>query len=501
MPFRSLNLLKLQKACCRLVGSLFLLPVFHLGATSGFLPDGGESSLVGSLAADQTAPAIAISTEGGFIVWQDSGGNGDGAGIRARRINRNLTGSLQPFWVNSNTTGIHETPQVALLADGGAVFVWRGGPLGKQGIFARFLLSGNSSTPVFGSDDIEIAPAGSVQNTGPTAVQLTDSSVVVTWSSYGSDGSLYGVQAQRFTASGEKIGTPTQVNVTTAYNQKESALTALAGGGFAVAWVSENQRFQNSADIFARVFTANGVALTGEMRLNTGTNICASPSLVGLPAGGFAAAWSEFDMATPANGWDIYARAFDGNIVSENPSVRINYYLPYIQQSPKLSLAGDTILAVWTSLNQDGSREGVFGRYLSLSAQPVEDEFGLNQTVISQQKDPVVASDGSSRFLTAWTSFKSLDSGFDLTSRKFVRPASVAAVTCDIARVVDSSGRLTGIQLSWAAAAGASYQLQHSDNMASWDISSATQTVSGTTSSVTLPLSQSGGFFRIVSLP
>ena len=501
MPFRSLNILKLQQTCCRLLGSAVLLSVFHLSGASGFLPDGGEASVVGSLFADQTAPAIALSTEGGYIVWQDSAGNGDGSGIRARRINRTLTGSLPAFWVNSRTTGIHETPQVALLADGGAVFVWRGGPLGHQGIFARFLKSGSGSTPVFGGEDVEIAPAGGAQNNDPAVVRLADNSVVVTWSSYGSDGSLYGVQAQRLSGSGDKLGSAFQVNVTTQYNQRAAAVTALANGGFAVGWVSENQRFDKSADVFARTFSPAGVGLTGEMRLNTGTNVCSYPSLVGLPNGGFVAAWSEFDFITIANGWDVYARAFDDNGVASQPSTRLNTYLPFDQLAPKLSIAGDAILAVWTSFAQDGSREGVFGRYISLTAQPVDDEFGLNQTVVSQQKDPVVASDGTSRFLAAWTSFKSVASGFDLVSRKFVRPASVAAVQCAVVKLVDAAGHPNGIQLNWQGVAGGNYQLQRSDNMTAWENSAVTLTVSGTSNSVTLPVSQSGGFFRIVSLP
>lgn len=501
MPFRSLNILKLQRAGCRLLGSLALLSVFHLRGASGFLPDGGEASVVGSLVADQTVPAAAINTEGGFLVWQDSGGTSDGAGIRARRIGRTLAGSLPSFTVNSATNGLHETPKVALLADGGAVFVWRGGPFGKQGIFARLVRSGNSTTPSFLGTDVEIAPAGESQNSNPSVVRLADNSLVVTWDSYGSDGSLYGVLAQRLTSTGVKIGSPVQINTTVQDNQRAAAITALANGGFTVAWVSENQRFEKSTDVFARTFSASGVALTGEMRLNTGTNICAAPSLVALPNGGFVAAWSEFDFVTVANQWDVYARAFDDNGVAALPSTRLNTYLPYNQLAPKLSIAGDTILAVWTSSNQDGFREGVFGRYLALDATPIEDEFGLNQTVVSQQKDPVVVSDGSSRFLTAWTSFSSVRTGFDLVSRKFARPASVAAVHCVASKLADSAGRPNGIKLSWQGVTGANYQLQRSEDLKTWENSTATQTVSDSSTSITLPLSQSGGFFRIVSLP
>ena len=50
------------------------------------------------------------------------------------------------------------------------------------------------------------------------------------------------------------VGTEFQINQFSSYNQRTPAIEALDGGGFAAVWVSEQQRFENSIDLFARVF-------------------------------------------------------------------------------------------------------------------------------------------------------------------------------------------------------------------------------------------------------
>jgi len=492
MPFRSLNIQKLQQACCRLIGSTVLLSVFHLSGASGFLPDGGESSLVGTLVADQTSPTVALGANGGYVVWHDEAFSEDGGGIRARRINRGPTGSavgvFAPFWVNSKTHGLQDAPQAALLADGGAVFVWQAGPVGQQGIYARFLRGGSGATPSFLGDEVEVAPSGGALNGSPGVTRLTDGSVVVVWGHYVNSQSFQDVFAQRFTGSGQKVGEPFQVNLTTDYNQRSPAIAALDDGNFVVSWVSENQRFDHSVDIYGRVFSVSGFALTpNEMRLNYGTNICSTPALAALPHGGFAA-------TVPQNGWDVYARSFDQGAVAASPSVRVNDYQFFDQLAPHLAVAGDTIMVVWSSAWQDGSREGVFGRYLSLDSQISDDEFELNQTVNSQQIQPAVASDGTSQFLSVWSAFASLDAGFDLVSRKFVGPAPLIAPACTLTQMSN------GIKLGWNTEAGSDYQVQSSTDMQNWTAVGTARTATEATDSLMLQPAQGGTFFRIIRL-
>lgn len=471
-----------------------------LGST-GFVDDGGEFLPLGVPAGDQTSPAVAINADGGYVVWQENSGASGTYTIRARRLNRALTGWYRSFVVNSAVEGSHEEPQVVQLADGGAAFFWRGGPIGKQGIFARFLRPGGGNTANFLGDDLEINAAGRGQNQNISATVLKDGSVLVTWANFGDDGSGFGVFAQRLSATGEKIGAKFQVNSTTNSNQRSPSVTAMPDGGFAIAWVSEGQRSNPSreilCDVYARVYGSGAKATTGEMRLNQGLNLAATPSVAATADGGFVAAWAERDHDVAANGWDVLAGSFNRDGVAIKPNVRLNTYLKSDQLAPHLVVANGSVLATWSSLGQDGSREGVFARSFAPTLELLDDEFGVNQTTISQQKDPVIAADSTGRVLSVWTSFNSLESGFDLVARKFAAPASIAKLTCDIAKTAD------GVRLSWATEAGRTYQVQRSNNASNWDAAGKTERLAaGSSDSVTFPINTaSGTFFRVVRLP
>src|SRR2546422_5094485 len=125
-----------------MLGGLLAIPLLAKGQNA-FSPGGNDFVISGALAGDQTAPQAAVNASGGFLVWQDNAVNTNGLRIRAQGLNSGFTRSLSPFVVSSvassASTGDQEKPQVALLKNGGAVFVWQGGRYGFQKIYARFL--------------------------------------------------------------------------------------------------------------------------------------------------------------------------------------------------------------------------------------------------------------------------------------------------------------------------------------------------------------------------
>jgi hypothetical protein len=82
-------------------------------------------------------------------------------------------------------------------------------------------------------------------------------------------------------------------------------------------------------------------------------------------------------------------------------------------------------LIEWTGLGQDGSREGVFGQFVHEGGALVGDEFQVNTTVVSQQMQPVIASDGISQFLAVWTSFGGLPNSFDLVAKRYLNVSAI----------------------------------------------------------------------------
>jgi hypothetical protein len=119
----------------------------------------------------------------------------------------------------------------------------------------------------------------------------------------------------------------------------------------------------------------------------------------------------------------VWGRAFSAGGAPAAPAFRINSYLYGDQYQPRLASGPNGVLAVWTSLGQDGDKEGVFGRFLLWGQGVSGDEFQVNTTWVSQQLDPDVAWNGVDRFLVVWTSLagpgSTGSSGFDLFGQMY----------------------------------------------------------------------------------
>jgi hypothetical protein len=195
-----------------------------------------------------------------------------------------------------------------------------------------------------------------------------------------------------------------------------------------------------------------------EFRVNTGSNICSSPHVAAAPGGTFMVAWGERDRPGSTNGWDIWGRTFSG--VGLGGTVRcINATRFGDQYLPIISWDGADYMVAWTSLGQDGSREGVFGQFLHDDGSPDNGEFRVNTTWVSQQMQPVVASDGQGRFLAAWTSFVGGPYGFDLYAQRYVNVSqpllAMSAPFVSMPFVLDATGYYQPqAQVSWPPQAG-----------------------------------------------
>jgi hypothetical protein len=448
-------------------GCLLIVSSMACGQNA-FSPGRNEYPIAGALAGDQTAPNAAITTTGGYLVWQDNATDGDGLGIRAQRLDGNFNKSGNAFRVNSIGAGDQEKPQVAVLANGGAVFVWQGGKFGFQKIYARFLPATGTN---FSSADIRVNTYTNDFQIDPRVTVLADGSVVVVWSSYGQDGSLQGIFGQRFTSAGAKSGAEFQVNQYSQNNQRTPVVAALADGGFVVSWVSELQRGSSTVDIYARLFNSSGVAIGSEFPVNTVlTSICANPSLAATPDGGFAVGWSQRNIVSgnssssqfwaaggvvPVNSWDVFVRTYGSGGVATGEPVRMNTCTSGAQYAPKLSSFLGNYLSVWLSLGQDGSQEGIYGQFLTSSGELAGVEFRVNGGNAVRQTDPVVCSDNASRFLVVWSSFAN-SGDFDLFAREY-----------DLIQV-SITPLAQGVRISWNTKPGLVYQVQSSVNYTTW---------------------------------
>jgi len=231
----SVSLLFRNSVLCCLASAFPLLSFGQGNYTSG-----NEIPAAGALPGDQVHPHLSVNASGGFMVFEDSLVDGSPMGIRAVALDSGFNRVGNPFRVNQRGAGSQEHPRVALLQGGGAVVAWQGGRPGFQHIYARFLSSSNTWV----NGDVQVNTFNRNAQINPAVTVLTNGNVVVVWSSFNqvSSSSMQDVYAQLFTPSGDKIGGEIPVNQITLFNQRSPDVAALSDGGFAVVWVSEQQR-------------------------------------------------------------------------------------------------------------------------------------------------------------------------------------------------------------------------------------------------------------------
>jgi len=394
-------------------------------ATNPLVPQGGQFSILGSIPGDQVWPSISLSPTASVIAWQDNVVDKHGAGIGGAMLGVGYAAE-RSFVANKTATGDQLYPRVQLLANDNEIFVWQSGVGATPGIYARMATGTVKKTEAFGTNfytsDTRVNTYTKDQVGDPAVAALPDGSAIIVWSSYGEDGSMWGISGRILSAKG--AASPSKdiiINQYTPYNQRKPTVAALANGDFVVCWVSEQERAYNSVDIYARVFTSAGKPDTSvnggdEIIVNTPTNFCDTPDVAPLTDGGFTVVWAEKDPVVATNSWDVWGRAFNAAGSPEAADFRINTFLFGDQFRPKIAAGPSGSLVVWTSMGQDGSREGVFGRFLQTGPTGpavAGSEMLINTTTISQQIHPAVAWNGVNNFLVVWSSFSG-SSGFDL---------------------------------------------------------------------------------------
>ena len=447
-------------------------------AAQSIVRSGVETGIPGAQSGDQVTPAISVDSDGGLLVWEDNTiENSKGQGIAAIRLGPDLSAVGSRFQVNAQSAGDQEKPETILLANGRALVTWESRVSGRTGLYGRIL----SRDGTFISSDFLINPTTTTTNIkqqvswpgifhnqaktrkykfkdtfsairehagGASLVALPDGGALIayhavrrsytnTWTlvresnwngvrSMTNDNLrpvmqigdwMQDVYLQRIDADGNKVGSAVQVNQYDRYNQRDPSIALLANGNVIVAWVCEQPRTGRSLDnfalsIFAREMTVSGEPVAAEFPLGEDPTRASANPVVAAVGSGFAIYWSQHETVSVGR-WNVYGRLFSAQASPAGEPFLVNVQTEGDQYAPRVT--GQMI--VWTSLGQDGSREGVYGRSL-VNGVPEGSEFRVNTTTASRQHQPAVAGTGG-RLISVWSSYSGA-SGFDLLSQVYV---------------------------------------------------------------------------------
>ncbi|MEO7221216.1 MAG: calcium-binding protein [Devosia sp.] len=269
---------------------------------------------------EETGGRITALSSGFVVTWQDlslgvggAGGDTTSTAVKAQVFTADGIASGSEILVNTATAGPQDEPMVAGLAGGGFAIVWRDQSNGVGGA------TGDTDTAV---------------------------------------------KAQAFLANGAKVGGEILVNTTTAMSQDEARITALSNGGFVVTWESKylvDATFHSLYDIKAQIFTASGGPVGGEISVNT-SRPGGSPEITALADGGFAIAWEDFSTG----GAELKVQAFASDGVKIGSELPVNTATMGYQSFPQImGLENGDFVISWqddSHVGGDSSGEAVKAR-------------------------------------------------------------------------------------------------------------------------------------------
>jgi len=272
----------------------------------------------------QHSPKVATDSAGNFVItWSSYGQSDDIDAVYARLYTQSGQAKGNEFRLNTTTAGYQRNSDVAMDDAGNFVAVWMsdGQDGSAHGVVGRvFNANGTARTGEFLVN--QYTPN---EQRDPRVAMNGAGDFVVTWTSYGQDGSGYGVYARCYGSNGVAKGNEFRVNQTTLYWQFQPDVAMDAQGNFTIVWTTTGQDndLANDNGIYARMFAADGsdrsipnLGKLGEFRVNAFVTGNQNTPAIGMDrAGNFVVAWSgpstdPDPIVAATNGTDVFARWF-----------------------------------------------------------------------------------------------------------------------------------------------------------------------------------------------
>ncbi len=208
----------------------------------------------------------------------------------------------------------------------------------------------------------------------------------------------------------DRFGGEFLVNTTIAGAQLDSALTALAGGGFVISWTdnSASGGDTSGASVRAQMYDANGTAVGGEFLVNTATSAGQlQPSITGLASGGFVVSWTDNSTQGDTSSSGIKAQIYDASGAAVGGEFVVNTVTQLAQSQQSITaLSSGGFVATWTDasgLKPDNKGTGIKAQVFDSTGHKIGAEFLVNTTITGSQQFSSVTALATGGFVTTWT--------------------------------------------------------------------------------------------------
>ncbi len=267
--------------------------VFGQRFSSAGGPLGNEFRVNTFTTSAQYWPAVAADGSGNFVVvWQSYAQDGSFNGVFGQRFDSPGAPVGSEFQVNTYTTNQQRFPAVAANDLGDFIVVWESWQQDGSGygVFGQRFDSAGSTV----GSEFQINTYTTDSQRDPAVTADSSGNFVVTWQSKDQDGSVWGVFGQRFDSAGIPAGSELQLSTSTAGNQNAPAVAADGSGNFLVTWMSYGQD-GSLWGAFGQRFDSAGIKVRSEFQVNTYTTSQQTyPAVAADGLGNFVVAWRSY---------------------------------------------------------------------------------------------------------------------------------------------------------------------------------------------------------------
>jgi hypothetical protein len=372
--------------------------------------------LVNSNTSDwQIEPQVASSPDGSYVVvWASKNQDGDLYGIFGQRYGAEGPAQGPEFQVNSETDDHQERPAIAALAGGGFVVTYESWGLDGSGdaIAAQVFGVDGSKT----SNEIVVNQIVAGDQGNPAVTGIADGGFVVVWDGVDMDVDWNGIYGRKFSGAGEPAGDQFALNLETVGTQQLPTVATLANGDLVAAWQSDGEGDANTY-IMGAIYQDDGTVVAKESAWNTYVQGEQTNVILAARDSGFVALWQSDGQDN--DGLGIVAARFDDTGVALGLPVLANTYVAGDQRGPAAAtLAGGGYLQAWASKNQDGSDYGIVVRRAD-SEGVKGSPLLVNTYVESIQDRPSIAPLPAGGFVVVWQGWEQAGLGYDIYAARF----------------------------------------------------------------------------------
>ena len=308
---------------------------------------------------------VGMDAAGNFVAIY-GGQDSDNSGVNAQRFQADATPLGEPFVANSPENDKQSWGRIAVVPDGRFVIAWMDWDGNDGDVYGVFAQSFNASGE--GQGGFQVNTTTDYYQRYPSVAADSVGNFVIVWQDYGSGGAS-GIYGQRYTSLGQPLGGEFRIDMASPDTYHAYPTVAMDDGGFVVTWLRSEPLGSGDFEAFARRYDALGSALGDAFQVSSwstsGPDAYANrPCATIVSESGFVICWG---IRLPDNTTDVFARHYDANGIAQGPEVRVNSTTVGDQYAHQMASGSHgEVIIVWTG-NGPGDDFGSFGQRFAIT--------------------------------------------------------------------------------------------------------------------------------------